>query len=108
MQPALKIIGVHPVQGSEPCHLIEASITDWQSAFDFAAITQADPSLPKSNWQVAYDERLLEETGGQKRFAFFFQYLDISKPLQTPAGDMLLPCPTPVPPHLKSIEYLAP
>jgi hypothetical protein len=63
---------------------------------------------PKSNWQVPYDERMLEESDGRIRYAFFFHYLDLKKPLVTPAGSLPLPMPTHQPAHLKGINYESP
>jgi hypothetical protein len=93
-----------PIAAEEPVHLVEVEIDSNADCFDFGAITQEMPSQPQSNWQVAYDEREV----GQNRSAFFFHYLDIAKPLVTPAGPLALPPETPVPEHLRSIEYEPP
>jgi hypothetical protein len=99
------IRGVHPVRAPEPCHLIEADVPDGH-AFDWGKVTQENPTQPRSNWQVAYDEQPLDAAG--RRWAFFFHYLDPTRPLLTPAGPVTLPPPTPRPAHLNGIEYLEP
>ena len=41
---------------------------------------------PKSNCQSPSDERVLEESDGEIRYALVFHYLDFNKPLRTPAA----------------------
>jgi len=103
-----KIIGVHPIPADEPVHLIEFLVEGDGKDFDIGEVTQEDKAQPKSNWQVPYDERLLDETDGTARWAFFFHYLDFSKPLLTPFGSVPLPKPTQAPAHLQGIEYESP
>ena len=94
----LKIIGVHPIEAAEPCHLIEIELMEAPgSEFDFGDFTQEAPGEPRSNWQVAYDERSLDDS--LLRWAFFFHYLDFQRPLKTPFGDMTPPRETPIPDH---------
>jgi hypothetical protein len=66
-------------------------------------VTQENENGPQSNWQVAYDEQPLDDK--RSRWAFFFHYLDLSKPLLTPMGPLELPTPTPLPEHLQQIAY---
>jgi hypothetical protein len=99
------IRGVHPVEASEPCHLIEAELAEAEG-FDWIKVTQEDPTQPRANWQVAYDERPLDDE--ETRWVFFFHYLDPHKVLLTPAGPIHLPVPTPRPAHLNKIEYFEP
>jgi hypothetical protein len=86
-------------------HLIEVELSHAEG-FDWGKVTQENPMQPRSNWQVAYDEQPLDED--ERRWAFFFHYLDPSRPLLTPDGPVNLPPPTPRPAHLNSIEYLEP
>jgi hypothetical protein len=58
--------------------------------------------------QVPYDEQVISESDGKARVAFFFHYLDLSKPLLTPAGTLALPPPKKIPARLKDIVYEAP
>lgn len=108
MATQAKIIGVHPVEAQEPVHLIELLIEGDVSDFDIGEVTQEVAGQPKSNWQVPYDERVLEEGKQKARYAFFFHYLDFKKPLLTPVGSLPLPKPTKAPPHLQGIEYEPP
>lgn len=88
--------------------LIEVEILDHDRAIDFGEFTQEDTSKPKSEWQVAYDERKIEETKSGSRWVFFFHYLDLSRPLLTPAGAIDLPQPQERPPQLSDIDYFPP
>jgi len=108
MAPQAKVIGVHPVQADEPVHLVELLIEGDVTEFDIGDVTQEVPGQPKSNWQVPYDERVIEESGEKMRYAFFFHYLDFKKPLLTPAGALSVPKATKAPAHLKDIEYESP
>ena len=108
MEPGIQILGVHPVEASEPCYLIEVAVNDPEGAFDWNDVTQEDPDQPPDNWQVAYDEQLLGKSGSESRYVFFFHYLDLSKPLLTSFGEVELPEPTPMPPHLMGVEYYPP
>jgi hypothetical protein len=119
----VEIIGVYPVEAPEPCHLIEAWFRNIAGELDFGDMMQELPDHPKSNWQVLWDEHILNATGsggdlapfpnpinsvGDIRVAFFFHYLDFSKPLLTPAGPIDLPKPQPRPDRLTFIEYESP
>jgi hypothetical protein len=103
-----KVIGVHAVEADEPVHLIELLVEGDTDGFDIGEVTQETPGQPKSNWQVPYAERVLEESEGRTRFAFFFHYLDFERPLLTPAGPLSVPPASNVPAHLKDIEYESP
>jgi hypothetical protein len=105
----VKITGVYPIQAEEPVHLIEVSIEGGDvDGFDFGEVPQEIPDRPKLNWQVPYDERVISESDGKARVLFFFHYLDLNKPLLTPAGALALPRPKKIPPRLKDIVYEAP
>jgi hypothetical protein len=109
MPDGIEIIGVYPVHGTkEPVYLVELLIRE-VTDFDFGSVTQAIPGEPRSEWQVAYDERLLTspETGGT-RAVFFFHYLDLAKPLETNLGSLVLPSPKDMPADLRSIGYEPP
>src|SRR5690348_8909510 len=108
MKAWAQIIGVHPVDAEVPVHLIEVLVEGNLDDFDVGDVTQEDPSQPKMNWQVAYDERFLEKAQDKARSAFFFHYLDLEKPLLTSIGPLTLPEPTKVPQYLKEIEYEPP
>jgi hypothetical protein len=100
--PEMRIIGVHPVEGAEGCYLIEALITDATTQPDFGRITQPHLRRDRSNWQVPYDEKLLDDDGesvladlfltrvddwpDRARVSFFFHDLDVERSLGTSYG----------------------
>jgi len=108
MATSAKITGVHPVEAEEPVHLIELLVEGDVGDFDIGNVTQEAVGQPKMNWQAPYDDRLLEECDGKARYAFFFHYLDLKKPLLTSAGALSLPEPTKAPARLEDIEYESP
>jgi hypothetical protein len=108
MAQQAKLIGVHPVEADEPVHLIELLVEGELDDFDIGEVTQEVAGQPKINWQAPYDERVLEESEGMARYAFFFHYLDLEKPLFTSFGSLPLPKPTSVPAHLQGIQYESP
>ena len=101
-----EIKGIYSVEAAEPCYLVEVVIAEHAGPVDLIQFTQAVPGQPRSNWQVPWDERLL--LGTKDRWAFFFHYLDLSRPLLTPAGRVAVPVPTPMPAHLADVEYESP
>jgi hypothetical protein len=126
MSPSAKIIGVHPVKAKEPCHLIEIVVYENIGPLDMAEFTQPWQGKSQASWQVAYDEVFLESDGTEMplawmidladpnfwrrnvRFSFFFHYLDLERPLQTPFGEVRLLAPTPRPERLAFIKYSRP
>ncbi len=108
MTTQAKIIGVHPIEADELVHLIEFLVEGDADAFDIGEVTQEVTGQPKSNWQAPYDERVLEESDGNIRYAFFFHYLDFKQPLITPAGSLSAPKPTKHAAHLMEIQYESP
>jgi hypothetical protein len=115
-------IGVYPVEAPEPCHLIEVWLRGG-GEIKLGGFTQDLPGKDQSNWQVAYDEWLLSADGttgelasfpgairsdGDQRVAFFFHYLDVSKPLLSSCGPVVLPQPSPRPDRLAFIPYEPP
>lgn len=119
----LAIVGVYPVASPEPCHLIEIAVSHCQTNLDICSITQAAEGQPRSNWQVPYDECFLDVAGKQSicpvrsdeqpdvdqfRLAFFFHDLDLTRPLQTPAGNLDLLSETPLPDRLAFMHYEVP
>jgi hypothetical protein len=87
-------------------YMIEIEINPPDASFDWCAITQPVPGRPRSDWQVPYDERPVDQKPG--RWAFFFHFLDLDRPLQTPIGDMQLPRATSRPSYLLNFEYESP
>lgn len=128
MSTRIDAVGLHPLDLSEPCHLIELRFTELDAPFDVGSITQPVPGQPSSNWQTPYLERYFDESATEPvadygthplpsdlwhdglHIVFFFHYLDSSQPLQTPFGPVTLPCETPIPAHLSEMaaDYDAP
>ena len=86
--------------------LVEIAVEPSGAEPDWIAITQPIEGQPSDSWQAPYDERPIGDEG--TRWAFFVHYLDLKRPLSTPVGDRDLPEPTPMPAHLKHIEYEPP
>lgn len=83
-------------------YLIEVKVHPPNAVIDWDVIGQASGD----NKQAPYDEQLLTETEG--RWAFFFHFLDLTKPLRTEVGEIELPSPTLMPEHLAGIRYKLP
>ncbi|MGV3608288.1 MAG: hypothetical protein ACO1RA_17925 [Planctomycetaceae bacterium] len=107
MENLIRIIGVHPISASEPCHIVEIELKAPSDEFDFGAVTQEMSDQSKDNWQVAYDEQQVGDDDGS-RWVFFFHYLNFDQPLLTPLGPIAVPKSTPLPKHLNDIEYYEP
>ena len=123
MSDQLEVVGVYRIKAREPVHLVEIQLTGVNGEFDFAEFTQEILDQPSSNWQVPYDEKILDRWGsivkadpfmdrippedfhGDMRIAFFFHYLDPKLPLKTPFGDVMLPKVTRRPRRLKFLKY---
>lgn len=123
--PKVEIIGVHKVRSREHCHLIEIIIHGNAGPVNMAKITQKLSGKPESSWQVPYEDKFLDSEGkvitgdvmldgmerpelweGEVRIAFFFHYLQPTKPLRTPFGEVKLPEITPRPKRLMFMKYL--
>jgi hypothetical protein len=119
----VEVFGVYPVpEAEEPCHLVEVIVEGYEGALDVGVFTQAEPDLPREDWQAPWNEYLLNDDGsegepvfprppyvaGSARLAFFFCYLDPSRPLETPAGLAPLPAVTARPRRLAFVEYEPP
>jgi hypothetical protein len=118
MAPRIEVLGVHPVEADEPCHLVELVVHDSDGQFDIGSFTQEIADEPQDNWQMPWDEVVLDSDGGSVvsgdspsgdvRIAFFFHYLDKNRPLVTPFGDVDLPGETPRPDRLAFLDYEPP
>lgn len=123
MNKNIEVIGVYPVEAEERCHLIELLIKTDRDAFDLGEFTQEIQGVARDNWQVPYDEYILNEKGtagklnddmksirvnGSVRVVFFFHDLDIHRELITPFGNLVLPVESEKPERLNFITYEAP
>ena len=105
----IEVRGVHPIEASEPVHLVDVAIAGEFDEVDWASITQPDPACEPDNWQVPYDEQELPRLAdGRARGVFFFHYLDLMKPLQVGSTLLTMPAPTPVPSDLAAVNYEEP
>lgn len=120
----IEVEGVHPVEARCPCHLVEIVIKDHIGPIKLSDFTQETSGQPRMNWQVPWDERVLNAEGTEDvsgrfprnivadgksvRVAFFFHLLDAARPLMTPAGDVTLPTATPRPERLAFLAYESP
>jgi hypothetical protein len=103
-----RIIGVHPVDAPEPCHLCEVVFDGDAGDVDFGQFTQPLAGRDQSYWQVPWDERLLSSAETSRSYVFFFHYLDFSQPMQSPFGPLFLPKPSPRPERLSFVTYESP
>lgn len=119
-----EIKGIYAVEAAERCRLVEVVITDHAGPVDLLQFTQEIPGQPRANWQVPWDERVLDDEGTQDvagrfsreivahdrplRLAFFMHDLDPARPLMTPAGAVALPPAEPRPPRLSFLQYESP
>lgn len=87
-------------------YLISVEVEPADADVDWAQVTQPINHQPESNWQVPYDERLIDS--GVGHWVFFMHYLDAGLPLRTQTGIVPLPPPSKRPKALVSIEYEAP
>jgi hypothetical protein len=87
-------------------YLLEIEVNPADAEIDWMAITQPVRGQPRENWQVPYEEQRIGEA--ENRWVFFFHSLDLTRPLQTEVGDIVLPSPTPLPPQLSLIAYNVP
>lgn len=85
-------------------YLVEIEVDLPAAEIEWSEITQRDEQQSRSNWQVAYDERMT----GVGRWAFFFHDLNSETPLETQLGRLALPDPTPLPARLNHIKYEVP
>lgn len=120
----IDVLGIYSVEAPEPCHLIELLIRGHVGLVNVGAFAQERPGQPRNNWQVPWDERVLDSEGckdvlGQfpsetrsdgkpLRLIFFFHYLDFDRPLITPAGELMLQAPEERPERLAFLEYESP
>ena len=103
--PTYQLIGVYPVQEEDDVYLIELLIKETPINIDISSFVQQNPALPKSEWQVPYDEHYLNYDGTKIigdyfnvktllekycRVAFYMYIEDFKLPLSTPFGDISL------------------
>ena len=123
MDTTAEVLGVYTVEADEPVYLLEIMVHGSIGKFNITEFTQEIPSEPQSNWQVPYDEKILNHDGdeivanaflskgepedwiGDVRLAFFFHYLDFRNVLASPFGDLSLPAVSAKPNRLDFLVY---
>ena len=115
MAGTIQLVGVYPVDTVDPVHLVEVIVTDPFDDVDWASFTQdpldivtadGDGTEETENESGAHLPQPVEDLGsGQTRVVFFFHGLDVSRPLLSPFGPLLLPAPTNRPGRLAAIGY---
>lgn len=113
-----ELLGVYKVERDEDVFLLECLINCSPQNVDMMSFTQKIAGVPKSSWQVPYEEKYLNETGdsviggmfdGKKssgettRVCFYMFSLYFDKPLLTPFGTIDLPEPADMPQRLYDI-----
>lgn len=113
----ITLLGVYATV-DEAVYLLEFRVNDSPSAVNLDAFALKEKGVPRSDWQVPYDERYLNEGGTQvigdyldrnelpgesSRIVFFLYVEDLTLPLLTPYGEISLPEPTEMPERLKEI-----
>ncbi len=83
--------------------LIVIEVIPTKAEIDWSCVAQLLPEVDRGNWQVAYDEELIDPVRG--RWAFFLHFVDSELPLLTPVGERVLPSVTPLPKYLVKMKY---
>jgi len=94
-------------------YLIEVMIHDRAGGLDPGQFQQEEKGQPEDCWQVAYDEKSLNEDGtdvldveeatDSVRLAFYLHCVKLDQPLLTPYGAIPLPKPVAMPERLKRL-----
>ena len=96
----VELIGIYDIKSENDVKLIELVISANINDFDAGQITQEIKGTDRLDWQTAYNEKYLDLEGekiigddfekpndlNKFRIAFFFYYLDLSKPLISQFG----------------------
>ncbi|QYU68389.1 hypothetical protein J4558_26900 [Leptolyngbya sp. 15MV] len=112
-------------QGAAPMpaqRILIVLVHDLDGPLDLAAWHLPIPHLPRENWQIPFDERLLTSEGwvrwaldgqlnppasGRMRRCFWL-YMIAAGPLLTPFGAVSVPPSTKLPAHLAHLEFEPP
>lgn len=86
--------------------LIVIEVIPAEAEIDWSCVAQPLPGVARRNWQVPYEEELIDSVPG--RWAFFVHFVDSGRPLLTPVGERVLPSITPTPEYLVKKKYYPP
>jgi hypothetical protein len=99
----VKLIGLYSVNENPDVTLVELSIDKKPNEIDIGEFTQEIENEPRLNWQAPFAEKYLDKEGetiigddmelpdlptDTTRLTFFFYFLDTTKPLMTPFGQL--------------------
>ena|SRR5688572_13109045 len=101
----VKLIGLYAVHENPDVSLVELLINKKADEFSLTDFTQEEETRPRDSWQAPFNERYLSLDGetiigddfdlpeilsDTTRLTFFIYFLDPSKPLVTPFGNLKL------------------
>jgi hypothetical protein len=121
-QAIVELIGVYPIAEEQNVKLIEMVVDCPPSQIDVGKITQPEEGIKESDWQAAYDEYYLNESGMEvvgrfdnvpidtptTHLTFFLYFVNFDKPLSTQFGGIQLPEESPMPERLRKIIKFEP
>jgi hypothetical protein len=110
----MNLVGVYRVTNHTDVHLVELYFDKSPQKVDVGSITQEISGEPQANWQVPWSEMYLDKNGERiigdwfnapikfnyTRLLFYFHQLNLSKPLLTGDGPLVLNDPTELPSRL--------
>lgn len=113
----MEIIGIYNVKESSDVFLVEMRFSVRPEDVDVSGITQEMKNTTRDNWQAAYSEKYLDNSGEKiigddyslpknqenTRLVFFFHYLDFNTKLLTPFGEIAPTPPLEMPQRLADI-----
>ena len=112
-----QLIGIYHMNNMSDVFLIELKLEIPANEVNVSLFTQQD-AISKEDWQVAYDERFLNEDGtkvigtfsdhskldgAETRIVFFMYFVDVNKSLTSQYGEVILSTPTSMPERLVKI-----
>jgi hypothetical protein len=87
----------------ESLRLVVIQVSPHGATPDFRKIHHPHPTLTPDNWQVPWDEHVIDSSQGL--WAFYLHFVNPHFPLRTAHGDLRIPEPTPLPPHFAVRTY---
>ncbi len=116
----INLLGVYSVPEKQEVYLLEFMIKTPPENIVVDEFTQVLVGLDRSNWQVPWDEKYLDESGqeiigdwleipkghqGNSRFTFFFHHLNFDLSFTTPFGEVDLIEVSELPKRLSSLIH---
>jgi hypothetical protein len=119
MNSIIDLLGVYNVRDEKDVYLLEFYIKSKYTEVEIGKFSQAQENIDPLNWQSPWEEKYLnndgtviigdwldlpEEISDDTRVVFFLHFLDFTKPLLTPFGEIELKLPEVTPDRLSSIK----